>query len=144
MSTPSNKQILIAAIKANPGIRTPELVDMTSIDNPAAYITGEIDRKEILVEKINPEHGGRPLNTYRINAENPPDETLTPGQRMVKADVSAKTIASDVSFALSSRGELTITDGRKTVSLPPDGTRQLVAYLDRINVDQVMRSAGVA
>lgn len=144
MSTPSNKQVLIAAIKAHPGIRTPELVDMTTIDNPAAYIAGEIDRGEILVEKVATEHGSRQVNTYRINAENPPDETLTPRQRMVKADVGVKTSPSDVSFALSSRGELTITDGRKTVSLPPDGTRQLVAYLDRINVDQVMRSAGVA
>lgn len=144
MTNPSNKQVLIAAIMANPGIRTPELVDMTTIDNPAAYIAGEIDRGEILVVKVDTEHGSRQVNAYRVNPDNPPDQTLTPRQRMVKTSGEPKAVATDLSFALSSRGELTICDGRKTVSLQPDGTRQLIAYLDRINVDQVMKSAGVA
>ncbi len=140
----NNKQILIAKIKANPGIRTPELADESGIDNPAAYISGEIDRGEILVEKIASEHGGRQLNTYRINPENPPDETLNPRQRVVKARAAAPADNTGFSAALSSRGDLQISDGRKTVQLSPVQTADLIAYLDRINVDQVMKAAGAA
>ncbi|SOZ12056.1 hypothetical protein [Cupriavidus taiwanensis] len=140
----TNKQIIIAAIKARPGIRTPELAEETSIDNPRTYIAGEIDRGEILVEPISSELGGRPINTYRINPDNPPDETLNPRQRVVKARAGAQTTEAGFSAALSSRGDLHISDGRKTVQLTPAQTADLIAYLDRINVDQVMKAAGVA
>lgn len=140
----TNKQIIIAAIKARPGIRTPELVEETSIDNPQSYIALEIDRGEILVDKVASELGGRQINTYRINPENPPDETLNPRQRVVKARVAAPAAEAAFSAALSSRGDLHISDGRKTVQLSPSQTADLIAYLDRINVDQVMKAAGVA
>lgn len=141
----SNRVQIIELIKARPGIRTPEIADELGIGNPQAYITGEVDREEILVQKVQPEHGGNAVNTYRINPENPPDLTLNPRQRIVKAAGKRQpTAATECSFALSSRGDLTISDGRKAIQLSADGTSQLIAYLDRINVDQVMKAAGVA
>ncbi|EHP39399.1 hypothetical protein OR16_31599 [Cupriavidus basilensis OR16] len=140
----SNKQNIIALIKGRPGIRTPEITDELSIENPIAYITGEIDRGEILVEKIASELGGRPVNAYRLNPDNPPDETLNPRQRVVKARAEAPAGDDGFSAALSSRGDLTISDGRKSVQLTPAMTGSLIAYLDRINVDQVMKAAGGA
>ncbi|WP_423197424.1 hypothetical protein DFLDMN_001040 [Cupriavidus sp. H19C3] len=141
--TLSNRQIIIAKIKANPGIRTPELADDTGIDSPASFIAGEIERNEILVTKVDNPHGGRPANSYRINPDNPPDETLAPRQRVVKASGHKVPASTEFSAALSSRGSLTISDGRKTVELTPSDTLGLVAYLDRINVDQVLKEAGV-
>lgn len=140
----TNKQTIIALIKSRPGIRTPEIADETGIDNPKAYITGEIERGEVLVETINTEGVGRPVNTFRINPDNPPDETLNPRQRVVKVRAAAATGDTGFSAALSSRGDLRISDGQKTVQLLPAQTADLIAYLDRINVDQVMKAAGVA
>lgn len=140
----TNKQIIIALIKARPGIRTPEITDETSIENPQAYIAGEIDRAEILVEKVPSANGTRETNAYRINAENAPDETLNPRQLVVKARAGSPVRETGFSASLSSRGALIISDGRKTVQLSPDQTGELIDYLDRINVDQVMKAAGAA
>ncbi|CAJ0858400.1 phage protease [Ralstonia mannitolilytica] len=60
----SNRVQIIELIKARPGIRTPEIADELGIGNPQAYITGEVDREEILVQKVQPEHGGNAVNTY--------------------------------------------------------------------------------
>ncbi|WP_104565822.1 hypothetical protein [Ralstonia mannitolilytica] len=140
----TNKQRVIELIMARPGIRTPEIAEELEIGNPQSCITGELDRGEILAEKVQPEYGGHTVNAYRINPDNPPDLTLQPRQRVVKA-VGARSTggAGNYSFALSSSGDLTINDGRKAIHLPPAGTTQLIAYLDRINVDQVMKAAGV-
>lgn len=140
----TNKQLIIAKIKARPGIRTPEITEETGVDNPASYIVAEIDRGEILVEKITIEGVGRPVNAYRINPESPPDETLNPRQRVVKVRGNASADTDGFSAALSSRGDLTISDGAKTVRLTPAQTSSLITYLDRINVDQVMAAAGGA
>lgn len=141
----TNKQRVIELIMARPGIRTPEIAEELDISNPQSCIMGELDRGEILAEKIQPEHGGHTVNAYRINPENPPDMTLHPRQRVVKA-AGARVAdgAGSYSFALSSSGDLMINDGRKAIHLTPAGTTQLIAYLDRINVDQVMKAAGVA
>ncbi|NSX04831.1 hypothetical protein [Cupriavidus gilardii] len=140
----TNKQTIIALIKSRPGIRTPEIVDETGIENPGNYIVGEIDRGEVLVEKVQSEGVGRPVNAYRINPENPPDETLNPRQRVVKVRGATSGDSAGFSAALSSRGDLRISDGQRTVQLSPEQTSDLIAYLDRINVDQVMKAAGVA
>ena len=141
----TNKQRVIELIKARPGIRTPEIVEEFEIGNPQACIVGELDRGEILADKIQPEHGGQAVNSYRINPDNPPDLTLQPRQRVVKAAGRRPAgVSSGLSFALSSRGDLTISDGRKSIHMDADGTTQLIAYLDRIYVDQVMKAAGVA
>lgn len=140
----TNKQIIIAKIKANPGIRTPEITEETGIENPQSYLIGEIERAEILVTKVPGVNDARETNSYRINPENPPDELLNPRQRVVKASGGMPVGESGFSAALSSRGALIITDGRKTVHLTPEQTGSLIAYLDRINVDQVMKAAGGA
>lgn len=141
----TNKQRVIELIMARPGIRTPEIAEELGIGNPQGCIVGELDREEILAEKIQPEHGGHTVNAYRINPDNPPDLTLQPRQRVVKAAGKRPAGApSELSFALSSRGDLTISDDRKTIHMDADGATQLIAYLDRINVDQVMKAAGVA
>ncbi|CCF96508.1 hypothetical protein B7R77_02935 [Ralstonia solanacearum K60] len=141
----SNRVQIIELIQKRPGIRTPEIVDELQISNPQAYIAGELDRGEVLAQKVQPEQGGNAVNSYRINPDNPPDLTLNPRQRVVKAVGKRQPEGTTAcSFALSSRGDLTISDGRKAIQLSVDGTQQLIAYLDRINVDQVMKAAGVA
>ncbi|WP_199030348.1 hypothetical protein [Ralstonia sp. ASV6] len=141
----SNRVQIIELIMQRPDIRTPEIADALQLSNPQSYIVGELDREEILVKNVPSEHGGRPVNAYRINPDNPPDLTLNPRQRVVKAAGKRQAAGTEeCSFALSSRGDLTINDGRKEVHLTAAGTTQLIAYLDRINVDQVMKAAGVA
>ncbi|QOK91547.1 hypothetical protein HF908_08695 [Ralstonia pseudosolanacearum] len=141
----SNRVQIIELIMKRPGIRTPEIADELGITSPQGYIAAELDHDEILVESVPSQHGGRPVNSYRINPDNPPDLTLNPRQRVVKAAGKRQAEGPvEWSFALSSRGDLMIGDGRKAISLSAAGTVQLIQYLDRINVEQVMKAAGVA
>ena len=82
----SNKQKVLDVIRQRPGVRAPEIVDATGIDNPQSYIVGEIDRMEVLVEKI-PIEGMRSVNAFRINPANPPDAAMSPRSRAVRAVV---------------------------------------------------------
>ncbi|MGH1509484.1 hypothetical protein [Ralstonia solanacearum] len=145
--TESNKLRIINMIRNNKGIRTPELADRLEIENPQPYIAGEIERNEILVEKVLAADTAHTVNSYSINPDNPPDVLLTPHQRTVRAanrvaGRRATAGAAEFSAALSSRGVLTIKVGRKSVDLDQIATGQLITYLDRINVEQVMKAAG--
>lgn len=143
----SNRLQIIELLKQrNEPMSSVEIAEELQIDNPGAYIKGEVERKEILVDYRDHPYGAtRRIAVFRINPDNPPDDTLGPRQRVVKAAGKRQpTAATECSFALSSRGDLTISDGRKAIQLSADGTSQLIAYLDRINVDQVMKAAGVA
>ncbi|WP_353627613.1 hypothetical protein ABNQ24_12795 [Ralstonia pseudosolanacearum] len=142
----SNKLRIINMIRDNKGIRTPELVDRLEIESPQPYIAGEIEREEILVEKVLAADSAHTVNSYSINPDNPPDVLLSPRQRTVRAanrvaGRRATTGAAEFSAALSSRGVLTIKVGRKSVDLGQAATCQLITYLDRINVEQVMKAA---
>lgn len=83
------------------------------------------------------------VNSYSINPDNLPDVLLSPRQRTVRAAGRRATAgAAEFSAALSSRGVLTIKVGRKSVNLDQVSTCQLITYLDRINVEQVMKATG--
>ncbi|BAS32813.1 hypothetical protein AXI85_gp15 [Ralstonia phage RS138] len=75
--TESNKLRIINMIRDNKGIRTPELVDRLEIENPQPYIAGEIEREEILVEKVLAADNAHTVNSYSINPDNPPDVLLS-------------------------------------------------------------------
>ncbi len=140
--TEPNKLRIINMIRNNKGIRTPELAERLEIDNPQPYIAGEIERCEILVEKVLAADNAHTVNSYSINPDNPPDVLLSPRQRTVRmASKRAAPSSTEFSAALSSRGVLTIKVGRKSVDLDQAATNQLITYLDRINVEQVMKAA---
>ncbi|KVP51493.1 hypothetical protein WJ91_01460 [Burkholderia ubonensis] len=135
---------ILNLIRSRPGIREPEIRDEVELHGAiGSYIRSEIDRGHVLVEKVPLEAGGT-VATYRENTLKPLELDADGGVAGRKARApSPDTLdgSAAVDIAVSAAGVTTISKGGKSVVLTPADTQRVVAYLDRINIDQILADA---
>ncbi|MGU7855431.1 hypothetical protein ACV22X_22075 [Burkholderia orbicola] len=138
---------ILNMIRSRPGIREPEIREDIEITGAvSAYIKPDIDRGNVLVEKVALETGGS-VSAFRENAVKPLeiDAHGNVSDRRRARATSQESVAgpTTVDISVSAAGVTTITKGGKSMSLTASETDRIVSYLDRINIDQILADAGL-
>lgn len=131
MTTKTKVERILELIEQRPGIRSVEIEDELDIEYVSAQMKPYVTKGYLLAEKVQTPNG-REIMAYRRNAQYEKLDKF----RTAKAAPSATLVA-----ALYTNGDFVIEKGGKALRLTPAETRELVNYLDRINVDQLLAEA---
>ncbi|SAI74599.1 Uncharacterised protein [Bordetella ansorpii] len=135
-------QDIIDLIRAQPGIRSVEIEERLETTAISSKLAHRIAAGDIRAERVQAPNG-RWVNAYYPGtgsadaspAEN--DGGPSWGEHRKRHQQRAGTLVA----ALYTNGDLVIELGRKSLRLTAQETRDLITYLDRVNVDQIIPPA---
>ncbi|KWZ43770.1 hypothetical protein WS72_13495 [Burkholderia savannae] len=131
---------ILDLIRKQPGITEAEIRSKVEINGSVlAYINPSIVRGQIIAESAE----GTSATVFRESEANPleTDEegNVVARRRGRGLSKSACPESPDiVDISISASGHTTITKGSRTIVMTPAETARVVAFLDRVNVDQIL------
>lgn len=132
-------------IRQCPGIREPEIREELDLNGAVqAYIKPDLDRGHVLVERIELENG-KHVSSFRENVLKPLELDAqgnvagrAPARRAQALLSSSSTIDASADVSVSATGVMTISKAGKSMVLNAMETARIVAYLDRVNIEQIL------
>ncbi|WP_238913778.1 hypothetical protein [Achromobacter insolitus] len=142
---PTKIERAIALINERPGIRSPEIEEALDTTSASALLAPALKRGEVFIDRIQAQGNGRWVTAYFPRGyQRPEGGVQTQPERDVSRPRQVRTPARSASSgaplvaALYTNGDLVIEVGHKSLRLSADQTRDLVTYLDRVNIDQIV------
>jgi hypothetical protein len=135
----------IALITERPGIRSPEIEEALDTPSASAMLGPALKRGDVYIDRIQAQGNGRWVNAYFPRGYQRPEGNVPPQPerdisqpRQIRTPARGPSSGAGLVAALYTNGDLVIEVGHKSLRLSAAQTRDLVTYLDRVNIDQIV------
>ena len=142
---PTKIERAIALINERPGIRSPEIEEAVDTTSASAMLAPALKRGDVFIDRVQAQGGGRWVTAYfprgyqRPEGGAPPEPGRDISQpRQIRTQARPGPSGASLVAALYTNGDLVIEVGHKSLRLSAAQTRDLVTYLDRVNIDQIV------
>ncbi|RZS86037.1 MarR family transcriptional regulator [Pigmentiphaga kullae] len=141
---PTKTDQILDMIAARPGIRSVEIAEEMAMEATAvsSLLKRLVDGGRLRAEQVTAPNGRKVTAYTMIGTFGDGSEVLVP--RQLWSRVVGIPEKGPFSVGLASNGRLTLELGRKSMVLSAEQARQLVQYLDGINVEKILGPGSAA